>query len=753
MANMQKKCEICGGQFTDKSNLSFEEMIANWLDDNPEFAFKYFVKSASPSMVESWANGRNNCETECLFDNSMITAMEEVHRKSNNKNTASTTPSLPLRKISSQDLELTYDKRILSSNKEGMPTFINSVFFSYGAVEHNDVNISVPPKTTISPYRSSKPTERDLISELTLDIYHELDVTSLCFKIVQNVCKLIDADRGSFFLVEKSRSTGEDVLVSKLFDITPDCSLEDVLQKCSSNHITVPLNAGVTGYVARTGEYANIPDAYADPRFNDSVDRITGYRTHCLLCMPIKNVDGKVLGVALVINKKKSMDQRQQENNQGIAPVQSTSDPREVNTKHAWFTDEDVKIFQSYVAFCGIGLHNAQIYQQSRLETYRSQVLLELARIIFSEQLDITRLIYSVLSHTICLLQCQRCQLLLVRTSSSYMSSYSSIDEVGPFHDHFSQIFELAWNEKLDSPDFHNKKHDINETRFPVQLDLAVHVLQTGQSLNVNVNGSNNNNGAYNKVDKTLEEDLDPVWKSRSILCMPIKQSDGKVLAVCIITNKSAVDWRINSGLEKFPQSFDIKSTMANNVYHTLNKSHEKEEAKEESELFSSVIDWSGIFTHSDEFLFEAFALFIGLGISNSQLYEKAIRSAAKQKIIMDVLSYHATAPTSEAKRLATSLIPTMRFYHLDKFSFTDVRLSDEDTLKACIRMFHEMNFIKSIHFDLLSFARWLLSVRKNYREVTYHNWRHAFNVTQTMFCMLLSYIQRYLAFPRIPIC
>ena len=33
--------------------------------------------------------------------------------------------------------------------------------------------------------------------------------------------------------------------------------------------------------------------------------------------------------------------------------------------------------------------------------------------------------------------------------------------------------------------------------------------------------------------------------------------------------------------------------------------------------------------------------------------------------------------------------------------------------------------------------CRFTLSVRKNYRSVTYHNWRHAFNVTQTMFCML----------------
>ncbi|TNN07201.1 Dual 3',5'-cyclic-AMP and -GMP phosphodiesterase 11 [Schistosoma japonicum] len=734
MSSLLKKCELCGGHISEQSEISFEEMITNWLDENPEFVFKYFVKSASPSMVEAWANGRHHGESDYLFDNS-ISVMDEF----NDKTPVATTLSLPIRKISSQDLDLTNDKRILSSSEDGKPTFIHPVFFPFPAIERNDLNTNTARQTVTPPIRLTQQTERDLISELSLDICHELDVTSLCFKIVQNVCRLIDADRGSFFLVEKSRLTGEDVLVSKLFDITPECIIDDVLQRCSSNHIVVPLSDGVAGYVARTGDYANIPDAYADPRFNDSVDRVTGYRTRCLLCMPIKNVDGKVLGVALVINKKAPSDQH---HGQISDSMHSSSYECESTSNYASFTEEDVKIFQSYVAFCGIGLHNAQIYQQSRLETYRNQVLLELARMIFSEQLDITRLIYSVLSHTICLLQCQRCQLLLVKTTSS-MSSYSSIDEVGPFHDHFSQIFELAWNEKSDSPDVKKKKHSIDETRFPVQLDLAVHVLQTGESLHVNINDNNNNssnnnsdnnNAAYKKIDIKLEEDLDPIWKSRSILCMPIKHSDGKVLAVCIITNKSAVDWRLdnNSSFNRLKHQFDLNSVKDNVQYLPNNSSPQ-------SASLSSVVDWSGIFTYSDEFLFEAFALFIGLGISNSQLYEKAIRSAAKQKVIMDVLSYHATAPTSEAKRLATSLIPTMRFYHLDKFSFTDVRLSDEDTLKACIRMFLEMNFMKSIHFDQLSFARWLLSVRKNYREVTYHNWRHAFNVTQTMFCMLLK--------------
>ena len=50
--------------------------------------------------------------------------------------------------------------------------------------------------------------------------------------------------------------------------------------------------------------------------------------------------------------------------------------------------------------------------------------------------------------------------------------------------------------------------------------------------------------------------------------------------------------------------------------------------------------------------------------------------------------------------------------------------------------VFREINFLKKFSlFQIL--CRWLLTVRKNYRNVIYHNWRHAFNVAQSMFCML----------------
>lgn len=34
--------------------------------------------------------------------------------------------------------------------------------------------------------------------------------------------------------------------------------------------------------------------------------------------------------------------------------------------------------------------------------------------------------------------------------------------------------------------------------------------------------------------------------------------------------------------------------------------------------------------------------------------------------------------------------------------------------------------------------TRWMYTVRRGYRDITYHNWRHGFNVGQTMFTLLL---------------
>jgi GAF domain-containing protein len=54
--------------------------------------------------------------------------------------------------------------------------------------------------------------------------------------------------------------------------------------------------------VAATGETINIPDAYSDSRFDASHDGATGYKTRSILCAPVKDGNGSVVGVIQAIN-------------------------------------------------------------------------------------------------------------------------------------------------------------------------------------------------------------------------------------------------------------------------------------------------------------------------------------------------------------------------------------------------------------------------------------------------------------------
>ncbi len=67
--------------------------------------------------------------------------------------------------------------------------------------------------------------------------------------------------------------------------------------------IRMPLGRGIAGYVAKTGEIVNIPDAYTDPRFNPEVDQQTGFHTRNILCLPIRNKAGKIVAALQLLNK------------------------------------------------------------------------------------------------------------------------------------------------------------------------------------------------------------------------------------------------------------------------------------------------------------------------------------------------------------------------------------------------------------------------------------------------------------------
>lgn len=75
-------------------------------------------------------------------------------------------------------------------------------------------------------------------------------------------------------------------------------------------------------------------------------------------------------------------------------------------------------------------------------------------------------------------------------------------------------------------------------------------------------------------------------------------------------------------------------------------------------------------FTDSDVSIFEAFAIFCGLGIHNTQMYENTCKLMAKQKVALECLSYHATASAEQTQKLVNDKIESAEKYDLYSFKF-----------------------------------------------------------------------------------
>ncbi|ALC45432.1 Pde6 [Drosophila busckii] len=507
--------------------------------------------------------------------------------------------------------------------------------------------------------------EGELFMELIRDVANELDIDVLCHKILVNVGLLTHADRGSLFLAKGTPNNK--YLVAKLFDVTQNTALKDAVKRARAEEIIIPFGIGIAGMVAQTKEMINIKEAYQDARFNCEIDLKTGYKTNAILCMPICNYEGDIIGVAQIINKTNGCME---------------------------FDEHDVEIFRRYLTFCGIGIQNAQLFEMSVQEYRRNQILLNLARSIFEEQNNLECLVTKIMTEARELLKCERCSVFLVdldcceeshlekiiekpqsaeQRNSRAIKAGDSFEEK-KMRNRFTVLFELGGESQAANV----SRPTHNELNTSALAQIAQFVATTGQTVNIcdvlEWVREHHQIRAEGEIDGT-----------HAILCMPIVNAQKTVIGVAQLINKA-------NGLP---------------------------------------------FTDSDASIFEAFAIFCGLGIHNTQMYENACKLMAKQKVALECLSYHATASLEQTEKLAQDAIAEAESYNLYSFTFTDFDLVDDDTSRAVLRMFMQCNLVSQFHIPYDVLCRWVLSVRKNYRPVKYHNWRHALNVAQTMFAML----------------
>ncbi|XP_066228907.1 cAMP and cAMP-inhibited cGMP 3',5'-cyclic phosphodiesterase 10A isoform X2 [Saccopteryx leptura] len=156
-------------------------------------------------------------------------------------------------------------------------------------------------------------------------------IDSLLEHIMIYAKNLVNADRCALFQVDHKNKE----LYSDLFDIGEEKEGKPVFKK--TKEIRFSIEKGIAGQVARTGEVLNIPDAYADPRFNREVDLYTGYTTRNILCMPIVS-RGSVIGVVQMVNK----------------------------VSGSAFSKTDENNFKMFAVFCALALHCANMYHRIR---------------------------------------------------------------------------------------------------------------------------------------------------------------------------------------------------------------------------------------------------------------------------------------------------------------------------------------------------------------------------------------------------
>lgn len=639
------------------------ERMEAWLDDHLEFTHSYFIRKASREMVNAWFAERvHSIQQSASKENPQ---QQRAHQSSSDSGPLSVStisppnfnlldnrcpspatvpspsPGTPTRKISASEFDRPL-RPIVVKDSEGSLTFLSdtdreTVPLRGSVMGEGGIGGGGNGGGCSGAGSGGRGDRCARLLELVKDVSSHLDVTALCHKIFLHINELISADRYSLFLVGED-SSNRKFLVSRLFDVAEGSTLEESSSSC----IRLEWNKGIVGHVAATGQPLNIKNAYEDPRFNAEVDQITGYKTQSILCLPIKNHRDEVVGVAQAINK---------------------------NGEDGAFTEQDEKDFSAYLAFSGIVLHNAQLYETSQLENRRNQVLLDLASLIFEEQQCLEVLLRKIAGTILSFMQAQACTVFIAEDDS--MNSFSSV-----FHMEYEELGEL-----LEAP-----KRDCDASQ--INYMYAQYVKNTMQPLNI--------------ADVTKDQRFP--WTSenpdhashqiKSLLCTPIRNGKkDKVIGVCQLVNKM-------------------------------------DEASGSMKVFN----------RNDEQFLEAFAIFCGLGIQNTQMYETVERAMAKQEVTLEVLSFHASATDEESRELQVSAVPSAQSLHLLDFSFSDFDLSDTETTLATIRMFVDLNLVQNFQMKYTNLCQWVLSVKKNYRKnVAYHNWRHAFNTAQSMFSLLKS--------------
>ena len=296
--------------------------------------------------------------------------------------------------------------------------------------------------------------QTEMLLSVTQKIAGLKNLSEILWTLIEMTTKELGADRGSLFL--------NDPLSGELYS--------RVAQGELTREIRILNTTGIAGAIFQTGKGEIIHDAYADERFNSSIDEQTGYVTKNIVCAPVRTVRNDVIGVIQILNKMKGR-----------------------------FTKEDLEIVEAITSQAAVSLQNAQGVEEMVKAREKEMDFLDIVSDVTAE-IDLGSLLQRVMVEATRMLNADRSTLFLNDEKTNELFSRVAMGD------------------------------GIGEIRLPNTAGIAGAVFTSQETVNIPY--------AYADLRFNPGFDKQTGYFTRSILCVPIINKDGKCIGCTQSLNK-----------------------------------------------------------------------------------------------------------------------------------------------------------------------------------------------------------------------
>ncbi|KAI4567589.1 hypothetical protein MJT46_008802 [Ovis ammon polii x Ovis aries] len=479
-----------------------------------------------------------------------------------------------------------------------------------------------------------------------------------------------------------------------------------------------PIAQGTTtsAYVAKSRKTLLVEDILGDERFPRGTGLESGTRIQSVLCLPIVTAIGDLIGILELYRHW---------------------------GKEAFCLSHQ-EVATANLAWASVAIHQVQVCRGLAKQTELNDFLLDVSKTYFDNIVAIDSLLEHIMNAFCIVLSPSRFpglsrDIVILRNKASfhpqvsgcavicfadvmagqiYAKNLVNADRCALFQvDHknqelYSDLFDIG-EEKEGKPVFKKTK----EIRFSIEKGIAGQVARTGEVLNIpdayadpRFNSLEANSSIAVKCGRSgtglsvrwhvaysllpvlslvlpcprrgrREVDLYTGYTTRNILCMPIV-SRGSVIGVVQMVNKLS----------------------------------------------------GSAFSKTDENNFKMFAVFCALALHCANMYHRIRHSECIYRVTMEKLSYHSICTAEEWQGLMHFSLPGRLCKEIELFHF-DVGPFENMWPGIFVYMIHRS--CGTACFELEKLCRFIMSVKKNYRRVPYHNWKHAVTVAHCMYAIL----------------